>query len=77
GNTWNLGVGNSTDQVKWEFSKDTSSWTTFEVVDNLYSLATNIGTGVTTPLYLRLTMPTSTDSYDEHSAAVTVVASTP
>ena len=77
GNTWNLGVGNSTDQVKWEFSKDTSSWTTFAVAGNLYSLATNVGTGETTPLYLRLTMPTSTDSNDEHSAAVTVVASSP
>jgi hypothetical protein len=77
GNTWNLGVGNSTDQVKWEFSKDTSSWTTFAVAGNLYSLATSVGTGATTPLYLRLTMPTSTDSYDEHSVAVTVVASSP
>jgi hypothetical protein len=77
GNTWSLGVGSSTDQVKWEFSKDTSSWTTFAVAGNLYSLATNVGAGVTTPLYLRLTMPTSTNSYNEHSVAVTVVASAP
>jgi fibronectin type 3 domain-containing protein len=76
-NTWVLGAVNDAQQVKWEFSKTGSSWTTFAVVDSLYALDTNVGTGSTSQLYLQLTMPTVTNSYNPHNATVVIVASVP
>ena len=77
GNTWTLGTSNGATQVKWESSEDGSAWTTFEVFDTLYALDTNVGVGQTRDVYLRITMPTSTNSYSQYSSTVTVVASTP
>ncbi|MBU1129809.1 hypothetical protein KKE45_00620 [Patescibacteria group bacterium] len=76
-NTWFLNTGSGTTQVQWEFSKDASAWTTFALIDTLYELDTNVGTGETRPFYLRLSMPTSTDSYDQYASTVTIVASAP
>ena len=77
GNTWFLDTTNGVNQVKWEFSKDGASWATFLVADTLYDLANNIAEANTQDLYLRLTMPTSTSSANEHSATVTIVATAP
>lgn len=77
GDTWGLGETNGVDQVKWEFSKDGSLWTTFAVADNLYSLDTNVAQGQTKNVYFKITMPASTDSYTQHSSTVTIIASTP
>ena len=76
-NTWTLGATNGANQVKWEFSKDGTSWTTFTSANTLFTLDTNVAQGNTRNLYLRLTLPTSTLSSSEHSATVTIVASAP
>jgi len=77
GNTWALDTTNGANQVKWEFSKDGSAWTTFAVANTLYPLDTNVPESQTRDLYLRLTMPTLTDSYNQYSSTVTIVASAP
>jgi len=77
GNEWTLGTSSGDNRVKWEFSKDTGSWTTFEVVDNPYDLETSVPQGESRDLYLRITMPIETASYETYSATVTIVASTP
>jgi len=77
GNTWTLNTANGANQVKWEFSKNGTDWSTFAVVDTLYALDTNVAQGQTRDLYLRITMPTSTNSYNQYSSTVTVVASAP
>ena len=77
GNTWSLGSASGADQIKWEFSPDASAWSTFLTPDTLYDLANNIAEGNTQDLYLRLTMPISTSSTNEHAATVTIVATAP
>lgn len=77
-NTWSLGsTDNGADTVFWEFSPDGSSWNTFAVADTSYTLATNVAQGSTQDLYLRLTTPTTTSSYNQHSSTVTITASAP
>jgi hypothetical protein len=64
--------------VKWEFSKDGTTWTTFTLADMLFTLDDNdVPTGATRDVYFRLTMPTATTSANQHSATVTVVAVAP
>ena len=77
GSTWSLGGANGANQAKWEFSKDDSTWTTLTTADTLFTLDQNVPTGATRNLYLRLTMPTSTTSANQHSATITVVAVSP
>ena len=77
GNAWSLGSASGVNQVKWEFSPDASAWDTFLTADTLYDLANNIAEGSTQDLYLRLTMPNSTSSTNEHTATVTIVATAP
>jgi len=76
-NTWSLGSGNGANQVKWEFSKDGASWTTFFSANTLFSLDTNVAQSDSRDLYLRLTMPTSSSSNNEHAGTVTIVATAP
>ena len=76
-NTWSLGGSSGSNQVLWEFSPDGTSWSTFSVVDTLYSLATNIAESSSQDVFFRLTTPTTTSSYAQHSATITVVASSP
>lgn len=77
GNTWTLGSANGDNQVKWEFSKNGTDWSTFLLADTLYSLDTNVAQAQARDLYLRLTLPTSTNSYSQYSSTVTIVASVP
>jgi len=76
-NTWILGTTNGANQVKWEFSKDTTAWATFAAANTLYTFDNNVAQGNTRNLYLRLTMPTSTSSNNQHSSTVTIVATAP
>jgi len=76
-NTWTLNTTNDSNQVKWEFSENSTDWAIFEAADTPYVLDTNVAEGQTRDLYLRLTMPTFTDSYDQYSSTVTIVASAP
>jgi hypothetical protein len=76
-NTWALGAVNGADQVKFEFSKDNSTYSTFNAADTLYSFDTSVPASSNRNLYLRLTTPITTSSYSQFSAAITVVASAP
>jgi len=77
GNSWSLASSNGNNQVKWEFSPDTSIWNTFLASDTLYNLADDVAETGTQDFYLRLTMPTVTDSSNQYSATVTIVATAP
>lgn len=78
GNTWNLSTGNGSDQVLWEFSNnDGSNWTIFSAADTNFTFDTSVSQGQTRNLTLRLTTPTTTSSYSQHSSTVTILASSP
>ncbi len=74
---WSLGSSNGNNQVKWEFSPDSSSWNTFLATSTLYDLANNLNTDNSQDFYFRLTMPTVTDSLNQYSATITIVATAP
>jgi len=76
-NTWALGSSNGDNQVKWESSKNGTDWTTFITAGTLYTLDTNVPQGNTRNLYLKLTLPTITNSYSQYGSTVTIVASAP
>ena len=76
-NIWTLGAANGTNQIKWEFSKDAASWTAFAAAGTNYSFDSAVPESDTRNLNLRLTLPTSTSSNNAHSAAITIVATTP
>ena len=76
-NSWSLGTNNGDNQVLWEFSNGGSNWTTFSIVDTNYTFEDNVPQGETRDLFLRLTMPTSTSSYNQHSNTVTITATAP
>lgn len=76
-NTWSLSTVSGPDQVRWQFSTDGTSWTTFTEADALISLASAVPTSGTQNVYLRLTTPTSSSSTNEHQATVTIVAVAP
>lgn len=79
GNNWTLGAAsNGPTQILWEFSKDGTNWTIFTAADpTTFTFDTNVAQSATRNLYLRLTMPTTTNSYNQYSSTITVVASTP
>ncbi|GAH91655.1 unnamed protein product, partial [marine sediment metagenome] len=77
GNSWSLESASGLNQVKWEFSPDTSAWNTFLAAGTLYYLVNNVVEGNTQDLYLRITMPTETSSSAEYSSMVTIVATAP
>lgn len=76
-NTWSLGATGGANQVKWEFSSDGTTWTTFSNPDTPFDLANNVLEGATKDLYLRITMPSESASSAEHSSTITIVATTP
>jgi len=78
-NTWVLGsLANGSDQVFWEFSNnDGTGWTTFAAADTNYTFDTNVAQSATRNLSLRLTTPTGSSSLSQHSATITIVASSP
>ena len=77
GSSWALGTTNGADQVVWEFSTGGTTWLEFTSADTLTSLASGVAQGATADLFLRLTLPTTTSSADEHSATVTIVGTAP
>jgi len=77
-NTWSLHeTDNGPNQVLWKFSKNGTDWAPFIVAGTEYPFDTNVPTSGTRNLYLRLTMPTETDSYNQYSSIVTIVAFEP
>ena len=79
-NDWTLGSSNGDYIVQWEFATTSidGPWYTFLAADpTQYNLADSVPQSDTRNLYLRLTMPTDTTSYEPYSCTVTVVASAP
>lgn len=76
-NIWTLGATNGANQVKWEFSKEGTTWTAFSTANTLFTLDTNVAQGGTRNLYLRLTMPSQSSSSNQYSTTVTIVATAP
>lgn len=76
-NNWNLGTSPGINQIKWDFSKDGSTWTNFAAAGTNYPFDSAVSELDTRDLNLRLTLPTGTSSNNAHSATVTIVASTP
>lgn len=77
GNNWSLGVSNGSDQVQWAYSSSTSPWYTISTADTLYAFDYNVPESATRNVYLKITMPTDTTSFNQYSADVTIVASSP
>ncbi len=77
GNTWTLGASNGSNQVKWEFATSTSNWVTFAVADNTYEMDLNVAQSATRNIYLRITMPSFSDSLNQYSASITITGSAP
>lgn len=77
GDSWTFGIENGTNQVVWQFSSSTESWTTFENADYFYPFDSNVPQGETRNLYLRLITPTSVSSETEHQATLTIQAVAP
>lgn len=78
-NNWTLGtISNGPTEVLWEFSKDGSNWDVFTDADpTTFTFDTNVAQGQTRDLYLKLTMPTTSNSYNQYATTVTLVASAP
>jgi len=76
-NTWTFASSSGVNDVKFEFSKDGTAWTTILLANTLYALDTNVAQSATRNVYLKITTPTSTTSYSQYSTTVTVVASAP
>lgn len=76
-NTWDLDSSNGVNQIKWEFSTDGTTWTTFLTPDAVNDLVDNVGQGATQDLYLRITLPTETSSSNLYSSTITIIATTP
>ncbi|MCL4384225.1 fibronectin type III domain-containing protein [Patescibacteria group bacterium] len=76
-NIWYLSSNNGTTQVQWEFSKDGVGWTTFTSADTPVDLDTAVGAGTTRVVFFKLTMPTSTESFNAYGSTVTIMATTP
>jgi hypothetical protein len=76
--TWAFGNSAAANQVKWEYQNGVGGWNTFLAADpSIYVFDTNVAQGQTRDLSLQITMPSSTVSYLQHSADVTVIASAP
>jgi len=76
-NTWSFGDASGANQVKWEFSKDGTNWSTFNLADNLYTFDTNVAQAQTRNVFFRIMAPSSTSSTNPHNATVTIVATSP
>lgn len=77
GNTWTLGATNGSDQAQWDYSSSTSPWYNMTVVDTYYDFDNSVPEGQTRNVLFKITMPTATASFDQYSATVTILASSP
>ena len=77
GNTWTLGASNNENVVQWDYSSSTTPWYNFTVALDNYALDNNVAQGQTRDIYLKITMPTLSDSYSQYSTTVTITASAP
>ncbi len=75
---WSLGSSSGTNSVKWEFSEDGNSWSTFTSADpTSFLLDSNVAQGSTRNLFFRMTMPTAATQLTAHSSTVTIMATAP
>ena len=77
GNTWTLGASNGSNQVQWAYSSSTGPWYTMPVVDTYYDFDNSVPESQSRNILFKLTMPTATNSFDQYSATVTILAASP
>jgi hypothetical protein len=76
-NQWTIAGTNGPSIAALGFSTNGTSWTQFTGSDTNFNLANNISTNGTVNLFLKLTMPTTTNSYSAYTNAVTLTAVAP
>ncbi len=76
-NTWIIGTDPGNNQAKLEFSKDNTNWSTISEPNVYQSFDSNVASLETRNLYMRVTLPTSTDSYNQYSSGITLIAVAP
>lgn len=74
---WSFASSNGSNQIEFEFSKDGTNWSNILLADTLYTFDTNVTQSSTRNIYLRLTLPTGTTSYEQYGSTITLVASSP
>lgn len=75
--SWIFGNESDTDQIKFEFSHNSTDWTTFSVSDQYYTFEENVFPPNTSSLFLRLTTPTESESMGPYNSNITIQASRP
>lgn len=75
--TWSLESSNGPHKVVWEYSSSTSDYQKFTVPDANYIFDINVPSSTSRNIYLRLTLPTVTNSYNSYSTNVTITAVSP
>ncbi|MCD4760927.1 DUF2341 domain-containing protein, partial [bacterium] len=77
GNTWTLAATAGSNQIQWQYSSSTSPWYTMITADTYYNLDNNVAQSATRNVYFKINMPSATDSYNQYSGTITVLASSP
>jgi hypothetical protein len=76
-NTWAVDPAtNGPDQIQiqWSTTDSLGPWTGLAVYDTDFSLATAVATGDTVYLWLRIRTPSTTSSFNNHGAGLTITA---
>jgi len=71
-NTWTVGDTADADQCVIKWSIDDTNWNTIASYDSYVTVKTNLAVNDTFTLYVRITAPTSSTSYDEYSSTMTI-----
>lgn len=71
-NTWTVGDTADADQCVIKWSIDDTNWNTIASYDTYVTVKTNLAVNDTFTLYVRITAPTSSTSYDEYSSTMTI-----
>lgn len=80
GNTWALSADtNGVDSIRaqWSISSESGPWTDVSAYDTDFPIKSSLPASDSINFWLRIQTPTTTISYDEHSATLTVMASLP
>lgn len=77
-NNWTINASaNGSDQIRAQWSKTSSTgpWTNISAYDTDFTIATSVAVDATVSFWVRIQTPTSTTSYLEHAATLTVTPS--
>ena len=71
-NTWAVGTSPDVDQCVIEWSIDDTNYNKITAYDTYVTVKTNLAINDTFTLYIRITAPTESSSYDEYSSTMTI-----